>query len=230
MLTHNAPAYVELSIRSLTENTLDVNYELIVVDNASQQTTRDLVEQLHSIGLIQRLYLCPYNSMFAEGNNIAARLASESSTHFLLLNSDVEIRNQEWLTHLLGVHKRGASAYGAVMYPPVRADGYCLLIDADLYRSHPLDEQHQWWWWSVTKQQAALLRNGFSVQAYSEHEKYLHHFGGRSGAPSKAAAGSDVTTEQAKGWFEGRKVHILDDGFAKRWWWQWKKSADRNRD
>ena len=216
MLTHGAPEYVELSIRSLTQNTSEVDYTLVVVDNASKEATRNLVKQLQSEGLIQTLHLSSYNSMFAEGNNIAARLAPESTTHFLLLNSDVEIRSRDWLARLLAIHKRGASAYGAVMHSPVRADGYCLLIDADLYRSYPLDEQHQWWW-SVTKQQATLLRNGFSVQAYSEHDEYLYHFGGKSGDSFKMAAGSDVTIEQAQYWFEGRKVHILDDGFSNRW-------------
>ncbi len=222
MLTHDAPEYVELSIRSLTEKTRDVNYKLIVVDNASEQTTRNLVKHLHSEGLIHTFHLSDHNSMFAEGNNIAARLAPKSATHFLLLNSDVEIRNRSWLTRLLAIHKRGASAYGAVLHSPVRADGYCFLIDADLYRSYPLNERYQWWW-SVTAQQATLLRNGFSVQAYAEHEEYLHHFGGKSGNPAPMAAGSEVTSEQARCWFEGHKVNIIDAGFINHWRWRLKR-------
>lgn len=112
MLTHNAPEYVEKSIRSLAEKTKNVAYELIVVDNASDEPTRALVQKLKDEGLIAKLVLLDRNSLFAEGNNIASTHASERATHFLLLNSDVEIRSEQWLKHLLAIHRRGVTSYG----------------------------------------------------------------------------------------------------------------------
>jgi len=208
MLTHNAPRYVEISVRSVVERTVGVDYELVVVDNASDAETRALVERLHDAGMITRLKLMDYNSLFAEGNNVAAALAAPDATHFLLLNSDIEVKDPRWLQRLLAVHKRGITSYG-VASDPERVDGYCLLIDAELYRAHPLDEGHQWWW-AVTKQQAVLLNEGVTVQGYRFHERYLHHFGGKSGSAFKSARGMNVTREEVMGWFNGKQPRILD--------------------
>ncbi|MFB9378237.1 glycosyltransferase family 2 protein [Kineococcus gynurae] len=208
MLTYNAPEYVELAVRSVKERTTGVEHELVVVDNASDAPTRQLVQRLHREGLIDTLKLMPYNSLFAEGNKVASRLADRRATHHLLLNSDVEVTGADWLEHLLAVHRRGVTAYGVAL-DPLRVDGYCLLIDADLYAANPLDESHQWWW-GVTKQQAALLTQGFTVQGYGEHERWVHHFGGRSGSAFEHARGMDVTREEVASWFAGHRATVLD--------------------
>jgi O-antigen/teichoic acid export membrane protein len=208
MLTHNAPRYVELSIRSLVQHTRGVNYELVVVDNASEQPTKNLLQRLHDEGLIHNLTFLSYNSFFAEGNNIAAQKAAHDSTHLLLLNSDVKIKAPNWLSHLLSVHKPGITAYGVVQNP-LRVDGYCLLVDAALYRETPYDEAHQFYW-ANTKFQAALLAQGYSVQGFAEHERYLHHFGGKSGDDFKTAKGLSLSQEKLAEWFQGRTIRVLD--------------------
>ena len=210
MLTHNAPRYVELSIRSLVRFTRNVNYELVVVDNASEQRTKKLLTHLQGEGFIQQLTLLEYNSFFAGGNNIASRQAANDSTHLLLLNSDVEIKDYNWLSNLLAVHKPGITAYG-VVEEPLRVDGYCLLVDAALYRQRLLDENHQFYW-ANTKFQAALLAQGYSVQGYAEHERYLHHFGGKSGKDFKFAKGLVVTQKELAEYFQGRTIQVLDAG------------------
>jgi O-antigen/teichoic acid export membrane protein len=210
MLTHNAPRYVELSIRSLVRCTRDVNYELVVVDNASQSPTKNLLKRLQREGLIQHLTLLGYNSFFARGNNIAAQNSTPDSTHLLLLNSDVEIRDPRWLSNLLMAHKPGITAYGVTEHP-LRVDAYCLLVDRALYHEHGLDEAHEFFW-AVTKFQAALLAQGYSVQGYTEHERYLHHFGGKSGNDFKAAKGLFLSQEELAEWFQGRTIRVLDPG------------------
>lgn len=209
MLTHNAPSYVDLAIRSLARHTNKVDYELVVVDNASEEPTRRCVKQVSGDGLISKLSLLDYNALFAGGNNIAARLARTDSTHLLLLNSDVEIRHRGWLQNLLAVHKPGITTYGVVT-DPLRVDGYCLLIDTALYLENLLDEENHPWTWAVTKLQAAVLRQGYSVQGYAEHEKYLHHFGGKSGKAWESAKGLVVTPEQLAEWFGERRIRVLD--------------------
>ena len=208
MLTHNAPDYVELAVRSVRDRTSEVRYELVVLDNLSEAPTRELVQRLSDEGLIDRLRLMGYNSLFAEGNNLAAALASSQATHYLLLNSDVEILDPSWLAQLLSVHERGITSFGVAL-DPLRCDGYCLLIDADLYRANPLDTSFQWWW-GVTKQQSALLSAGHSVQGYGEHEKWLHHFGGKSGSAWRGASGMDISRDEVDGWFVGRDVVVID--------------------
>lgn len=208
MLTHNAPDYVATTIRTVAEMTKDTAYELIVVDNASDGPTRDLVQQFAQDGLIHHLDLLDRNSLFAEGNNIAARHASPRATHYLLLNSDVKVNSPDWLSHLIAVHRRGITAYGFVQ-SPARVDGYCLLIDADLYTRHKLDEGHQWWW-SVTKLQSKVLADGFPVRGYAEHEAYIHHYGGKSGDAFKAAKGMNVTRAEVEGWFGAARPQQID--------------------
>jgi glycosyltransferase involved in cell wall biosynthesis len=208
MLTHNAPRYVELSIRTLARYTLNVNYELVVVDNASEQPTKNLLQRLHEERLIHNLTFLSYNSFFAEGNNIAARKAADDSTHLLLLNSDVEIKDPNWLSHLLAAHRLGITAYG-VIDNPVRVDGYCLLVDAVLFRANPYDESHQFFW-ANTKFQATVLAQGYSVQGYADHERYVHHFGGKSGKDYKTAKGLSLSPEELAERFRGRAVRVLD--------------------
>jgi glycosyltransferase involved in cell wall biosynthesis len=207
MLVHNAPRFAELAIRGVHERTPQ-RHELVVLDNASDAVTENLLRRLARDGFIDKLVRLDYNSFFAEGNNRAAAVADPEATHYLLLNSDVDIRSNQWLGRLLAVHRRGMTGYG-VAPDPLRVDGYCLLIDADVYRSHPLDEEHQWFW-SVTKMQAAALREGLSVQGYAKHEAFLHHFGGRSGSGFKDARGMHVPRSEVERWFDGHVPQVLD--------------------
>lgn len=208
MLTHDAPKYVEITIRSLVNYTRNVQYELIVVDNASRPETKELIQRLSKEGLISKVRFLDHNSLFAGGNNIAAQMASSDSTHLLLLNSDIKIRHARWLQNLLETHKHGITSYG-ICDQPLRVDGYCLLIDKEIYLRHMLDEGHQWYW-AVTKLQARVLSEGHSVQGFARHEKFLHHFGGKSGPDFKSAAGMSVPHEEIVSWFGGRTIKVLD--------------------
>jgi glycosyltransferase involved in cell wall biosynthesis len=208
ILTHNAPDLVRTTLESLRAKTSSVAYEVVVLDNASAPETVTLVEGYKASGVIDTLILSEENTLFAGGNNLAARAASDRATHYCLLNSDIELRRADWLSHLLMRHKRGITAFG-MQRTPLRVDGYALLIDADLYQSHPLDESHQWWW-SVTKMQAKILIEGHSGQGYFEHDDFLYHFGGGSGDAFKSAKGMNVTYEEVNGWFEGHRPVVLD--------------------
>lgn len=181
MLTHNAPAYVKKSIKTLRK-TEGVLYELIVVDNASKFWTRWLLKRLKKRGMIDFLYLNKENSLFAKGNNIASGFASKNAQYYLLLNSDIEIKDGNWLKKLIELHPNegGIVSYGVVESEPVRADGFCLLIDSASYNQYKLDE-HYAWWWSVTKLESQVLQSGKRILAVRDHEKYLHHYGGKSG-------------------------------------------------
>lgn len=210
MLVHNAPDYVETSIRTLRAHTDPDLFELVVLDNASGPETRALLRDLCGRGQIDILEFSDVNTLFARGNNRAAELASNNATHFLLLNSDIEVKDDRWLSRLLDEHEYGITSYG-VAPDPVRVDGYCMLIDADLYRAHRLDTDYEWFW-SVTKLQAELLREGLSVKGFARHEQFLHHFGGRSGSAFAGARGMDVTRDQVRGWFGGLEAKVLDRG------------------
>lgn len=210
MLTYNAPRYVKKSIVSLKKLTKNSNYELIVVDNDSKHPTIRTLYKLKSQGLIDKLYYNSQNDLFAKGNNIAARLASEDSDYYLLLNSDVEIKSSDWLDKLIELmpEEGGIASFGAVQSAPKRADGYCMMINADLYNKYKLDEHFQWWW-GVTKLESQVLKEGRKVIAVDDHEEYIHHFGGKSGKGFSDATGMDVDMDEVKKWFEDGDVQII---------------------
>jgi len=212
ILTHNAPKYVKLTLDSLAKNTHGINHEVIVLDNASKFATKaELLWQYKIKKQINKLAFSTYNTFFAGGNNILAIMADKDTDYFLLLNSDVEIKSANWLEHLLELHVKNDAAitsYGVVDSEPYRVDGYCYLINADLYRENPLDENYQWWW-AITKQQADSMVSGGKVQGVKDHEEYLHHFGGKSGQDFRDAKGLDTSIEISRKWFKGKKPEFL---------------------
>lgn len=211
ILTHNAPRYVKLTIDSIYKytDTKDFDFEIIVLDNASKWQTRLIDKYLYLNKKIDKLVYSSHNTLFGGGNNVIAHLADDADL-FLLLNSDVEIKDVDWLNNLLRHHKKGATAYGVIAHDEqTRVDGWCYLIDADLYRDNPLSRDHQWWW-GITKQQADLLNQGYSVQGFHDYEKWIHHFGGKSGNDFKGAKGMDTQAETSKAWFKDKSITILD--------------------
>lgn len=212
MLTYNAPRYTAKAILSLKKTETNIPYELIVVDNKSKFRTRRLLNKLFEKGLIDKLHFNDHNALFAKGNNIASRFAAEDATHYLLLNSDVEVIDPKWLDKLCELHEtKGISSLGAVMYKPIRADGYCLLIDKELYDRYKLDEQYEWWW-SVTKLESEVLKEGLMIRAVKNHDNLLIHYGGRSGKGYKHAKGMDTDIKEVVSWFQNSKnsVKILE--------------------
>lgn len=86
---------------SVYKNTHNCDYEVIVVDNASNNRTKRMLTKLLERGYINKLLFNSKNDLFAKGNNIAASLASSDSDYYLLLNSDVQINSSDWLQNLL---------------------------------------------------------------------------------------------------------------------------------
>jgi hypothetical protein len=211
VVTHNALPYIHRLLRSLPR-TRGVAYEVVLVDNRSRTPVRAYLAMQALRGRITRVVLLERNTLFAEANNIGAAASSRSARHVLLLNSDTEVRHPDWLLRLLELHRGGATSYGFVSGGPVpRADGYCLLVDRDLYLSNGLDEDFEWFW-SVTKLQAELLKAGHPVRAVRDHGHLLHHFGGGSGdkALVRRAKGMRVDREEVVSWFAGNSVDVID--------------------
>lgn len=208
ILTHNAPKYVKLTIDSVYKHTKDIDFEIIVLDNDSKWQTKALLKLLFLRKKIDKLVFSSHNTLFGGGNNIMAHLTDDADL-FLLLNSDIEVKDDNWLKNLLEHHKKGVTAYGVIEHEPVRVDGWCYLIDAELYRQNPLSREHQWWW-AITKQQADILNQGYDVQGFQDYEKWIHHFGGKSGGDFKGAKGMATPVETSKGWFKGKNITILD--------------------
>lgn len=213
IVTHNAPDYVRETIESLNEVTDPVilsQCEIIVVDNQSDIETKQVLQELHDKKYINTLYFSKENTWFAGGNNLAASLASKNADMFLLLNSDIQIRRKDWLEVLLQKKSRNNAdmiSFGTC-YSPLRCDGYCLLIDSRLYMKLLLDEKWKWWG-AVTKLNAQVLKEGRKIVTIPYHEKYIYHYGGKSGNSFKKidnCYGPEIS--EIKEWFNDYNGHI----------------------
>lgn len=219
ILTYNAPKYVKQTIESLnnlTDKDILDKCEIIVWDNCSDYETKDLLIDLKNKGLIDKLHFSSENLFFAGGNNAAANLAESSSKYYLLLNSDVLIKNKSWLNYLLEYAEKDGIAgvsYGYCKHPD-RCDGYCLLIDRQLYDKYQLDTEYQWWW-GVTKLQAQILQEGLSLRALYHHDHLLYHYGGKSGNAFKKAKGMNTSVEEVKKWFATANGEIISSSALK---------------
>ena len=100
--------------KDFSEKTNYSNYEIIVVDNASED---DSVEYLKSLDLNIRLIENKENVSFAKGNNDAVKIAN--GEYVLLLNNDIE-PTYGWLNELVGtiVNNDNVASVGAkLIYP-----------------------------------------------------------------------------------------------------------------
>lgn len=215
ILTHNAPRFVYKTIKSLQATSKEgFDYEVIVVDNKSKWITRQLLKLLKYSKSIDKLKYNEKNEWFAKGNNVASTLTDNETTHYLLLNSDVKINSKEWLKKMCDIFpiSGGIVALGAVTSEPVRADGYCLMINKWLYDKYKLDEEFEWWW-SVTKLESQVLHEGLPIYAVENHENLLHHYGGKSGKGFSDAKGMDIKIEEVKKWFneQNSEVKIIEN-------------------
>jgi glycosyltransferase involved in cell wall biosynthesis len=208
VVTHDALPYCRVLFSSLGR-TRGATYETVVVDNASSPATRRYLARLQRAGTIDTLCLRPDNALFARACNLGAQISDPESERVLLLNPDVEIRDPNWLALLLEAHEGGATGYGLLTDEAgARTDGYCLLIDRELLLQHPLDERYPGWW-CVARLQAELLSAGAPVQAISDHDHLLFHFGRKSGPGFASAQGAKTPPATVRGWFAGRSVKRL---------------------
>ena len=102
-------AVIVLSYNSLEETTkpclesvfsaqTDAHFEVLVVDNASTDDTRDYLREMQGRHANLKLVLNPENKGFAGGNNQAVRAAD--ADFYVLLNSDTRVTDH-WLDKML---------------------------------------------------------------------------------------------------------------------------------
>ncbi|MBI3448842.1 MAG: glycosyltransferase [Acidobacteria bacterium] len=193
IVTYNATDYVRRCLESLRAHTT-LPHEILVVDNASREDTRDYLRTVDFI----RLQLNDENRLWCPALNQALATAHPASRYFMLLNPDVEALRDDWLERLLAALASGPRVgitgtqhnyrplgplFGAI-------DGHCFLFRRELYDDAaigPLDEAYPW--------------NGspyvFTARAWAKGWRYrlvpprpailIHH-----GAKSRAEAASPV--------------------------------------
>ena len=97
VLTHDNLAFSRMCVASILENTDYPNYELIILDNASQDGTRQEMERIAQAVRHVSVIANDQNVGFGPGNNQA--LAASSGDLLFLLNNDTMVP-RGWLTRL----------------------------------------------------------------------------------------------------------------------------------
>lgn len=211
MLVYNANLYTYHTLKTL-KKTSDIEYEVIVLDNDSKISTYKMLGKLKKKGYIDKIISLCENSFFVKGNNIASKFCSEKSEYILLLNSDVEIRNSIWLKKMVETlgDEKGAIATAVCCEEDNRPDGWCYLINSDIYLDRLLDERNFKHTYSLAKFNGQLLNEGYKVYTIENYENFIYHFGGKSGKV-KQLKGMDTTDEEIKKWFNGKKCEIIKE-------------------
>ena len=203
MLVYNAPLLTLQTLYTL-KRTKNVNYEVVVLDNGSKPITKWILQKLYNLGYIDTIVTSKENTYFAGGNNLAAKYCNESSKYYLLLNSDIKIKNPHWLEYLINAHKYGITSIGVcnLQEEHARCDGYCFLINRELYDKYKLDENYKWWY-GITQLQSQILNvPGCHVRGCIDNSKLIKHYWGGSGKAYKKVNNVLPKEEIAK-WFAG---------------------------
>ena len=115
--TRNGRRLVQQCIESIRAKTTWRNYEILLVDNGSdEKESIDYFRALEGDGKV-RLVADPLPFNFSRINNDAARLAR--GEFLLFLNNDTEVITPEWLTEMVSHARRpGIGAVGAKLWYP----------------------------------------------------------------------------------------------------------------
>lgn len=230
--------------------TVGTNYELVVVDLASPDTTTvPLLIKYKEVGTITTLVPLNYNAFFCEGNNIGYRHTNPESEYILLLNPDIAILRPEWLLKLVqwmegdlpipcspqcDIVSAGWSADPNVQPSIARPEGSCCLIRRSAWRdSDPAFVQAN----GLEEALAISIRNGAKCGVLTCCEdRYFTHFRGATESWRNAEEISGKCTRQPdfSAWFDGLVITPLDFTLTEETKyricntpdWQWKDDED----
>ena len=110
------PFVLDRCLQSIIKWTLDFPYEIIVVDNGSNEENREKLEMMQKANGFTYLYeAMEFN--FSKMCNIGA--ANAKYELLLFLNDDCEVRGSKWLSHMASLARvKTTGAVGAKLYYP----------------------------------------------------------------------------------------------------------------
>lgn len=136
ILTRNAVDLVRQCIESILRKTVYVNYEILLVDNGSDdERSINYFSELSANGQVRLIRDDrPFN--FSALNNVAVKEAQGQV--LVLLNNDIEVISPEWLSELVSIATQpGVGAVGAkLLYPNGRLQHAGVVLLGDLIAGH----------------------------------------------------------------------------------------------
>lgn len=187
VVTWNAADYVRRCVTSIVEHT-HVPYELIVVDNASREDTRELLRDFERRSVL-RLVQNEENVLWAPACNQGLAEISRDSRHVLLLNPDCEILRDDWVERLAGVLERdetvGVTGTGLnwKRIGPVFGcvDGHCFFMRREAFDAvGPLDAERYPWNGAPYDWCARAFAKGWIYRRCEDDPPFLVHHGHKS--------------------------------------------------
>lgn len=132
MITYNRLEFTQQAIEALVKFT-DYPYILTVVDNKSEDGTREYLQEQKRKGIIKNLVLLDENIGVAKASNIAWSLEPDAG-YYLKLDNDIVIQKNGWLGDMVRIiddeQSFGALAYSfePTSYPLVSVKGHSLRL------------------------------------------------------------------------------------------------------
>jgi glycosyltransferase involved in cell wall biosynthesis len=140
--TRNAVKFVRQAVRSIVEKTEYPNFEILIVDNNSDDP--ETISYFREIagGNDPRVRVLPFEAPFNYSaiNNFAVREAHGELVG--LLNNDIEVINGDWLTEMVSQATRpGIGAVGAMLYYPLNTVQHAgVILGLGGVAGHPFKE------------------------------------------------------------------------------------------
>ncbi len=230
ILNYNHPHNIERLLPSLKQ-TRGVTYEVVVVDNGSEPDVVQTLISLKGQGLIDRLVLEPINHYFSQGNNIGVQEGDQDSEFVLLLNSDVEILDPDWLRYMV----EWADGLPEVLFPlswspeptqpknirrgivsidyqyntqapdNILPEGWCCLVRREAWQDMDTNFPHAY---GILKMLANVVRAGHPCGVLCQYGKVIKHYGQGSTPPGTKIP--SVGKPDMEGWWKGLECESLD--------------------
>ena len=156
-------------------------YELIVVDNASDEDTVEHLKGRDNIKLI----LNNENKLWCEGCNVGMRSISDDVTHICLLNSDMEVRRADWLQRMVNVSNSsdrigmvGTTGNRVRVWPTFGGvDGQCWMLKRSLIDELGLFDSERFPWNGVEIDYAArAFKKGYIYKIMPSVPELVVHY------------------------------------------------------
>lgn len=103
VLSFNRPEYTANTLEAVATVNAGVDFELIVVDNGSDEEAVDLLQEWNKSGLIDQLILLPENLGTSPGFNKGFARANRDSQFLTKLDNDILVLSENWLLEIIKV-------------------------------------------------------------------------------------------------------------------------------
>lgn len=108
------PEYLNILVQSIAVTSVNNNYEIIVVDNASEHESQEFLDALEKEGI--RVVRNEKNLYWSAAANKGAAHANRNSKYLIFMHCDVVVENPGWMDLLINVSEsQGSGMVGVEM-------------------------------------------------------------------------------------------------------------------